>query len=668
MFLNVDQLQKQLDKDEFQEDGSMTTFWVLNRQFYQFIDSRFSLDYDSQKTNKYFVEYTGIAVKHFKDTLLEHLGNVKKSIAERTQSSETESEVQNESIRSGNDTDVHDADIRPIYDEEPMAETHSTLMLQIGKGRACVYFNFPFGQASNWLERLPAGSISTWKDLTTRFLTQFFPPGRTAKLRNDILMFQQHQGESLSEAWTRFKDLLQKVPHHGIDLWLQVQIFYDHVIPATRRTIDQSADDFAKPVKAISLPQDVPSTSDHRIVKLENQVQCLMEAHRAPRSHVQVNKIASSCEICSGPNDTQYCMENHEQAFVEYASSRTDEAGGKWYTFKPEQNNLGDTYNSSWKSHPNLRLSKFEADFKQQQGEMTNKIDTFLKAINDRMTRALPSDTVKNPKLNVNSTSLVLSSLSYPIEDPQCSSHIHNSINAIKMCSKQTNKFQKDQPQVKTITVNENETPQGKGIKSPSNLLSPKYQSQSSLGEQYRNSSSPKRVHFINTITILSKEDEPGETGIVKPSTKDNDHDTIVKVEEESEGLEEEGKEEKDDPEYINTNPPSPPNPSNSIYHRKVRFRGGANEIAYKMPHKIEQYNSLSDLEKEHTKSVYFRNEEDKRRGVDYVMNKILGFYKECLELGPEYLTGLDDEGGVTLYLIRRSFGVLRSFIWTILG
>ncbi|GJT75056.1 hypothetical protein Tco_1041781 [Tanacetum coccineum] len=45
---------------------------------------------------------------------------------------------------------------------------------------------------------------------------------KTAKLRNDILMFQQHQGESLSEAWTRFKDLLQKFPHHGIDLWLQV--------------------------------------------------------------------------------------------------------------------------------------------------------------------------------------------------------------------------------------------------------------------------------------------------------------------------------------------------------------------------------------------------------------------------------------------------------------
>nr|GEX07025.1 protein kinase-like domain, concanavalin A-like lectin/glucanase domain protein [Tanacetum cinerariifolium] len=79
-----------------------------------------------------------------------------------------------------------------------------------------------------------------------------------------------------------------------------------------------------------------------------------------------------------------------------------------------------------------------------------------------------------------------------------------------------------------------------------------------------------------------------------------------------------------------------------------ARFTNGTDEIAYKMPYKIERYNSLSDLEKEHTKSVYLRNEEDKRRGVEYVMSKILGFYKECLELGPEYLTRITDEGEVT--------------------
>nr|GEY52533.1 hypothetical protein [Tanacetum cinerariifolium] len=54
------------------------------------------------------------------------------------------------------------------------------------------------------------GSITTWEDLTTHFIAQFFPSGRTAKLHNFILMFQQHHEESISKAWTRFKDLLQK--------------------------------------------------------------------------------------------------------------------------------------------------------------------------------------------------------------------------------------------------------------------------------------------------------------------------------------------------------------------------------------------------------------------------------------------------------------------------
>nr|GEU47655.1 hypothetical protein [Tanacetum cinerariifolium] len=100
------------------------------------------------------------------------------------------------------------------------------------------------------------------------------------------------------------------------------------------------------------------------------------------------------------------------------------------------------------------RLSKFEADFKQQQSKITNKIDTFLKAINDRMMGALPSDTVKNPKLNVNSTSSVSFARSYPIEDPQSSSNPFKLVSDIKMCSKPTNNFQKYQPQVKTLTIN----------------------------------------------------------------------------------------------------------------------------------------------------------------------------------------------------------------------
>ncbi|GKG49933.1 hypothetical protein Tco_0518707, partial [Tanacetum coccineum] len=99
----------------------------------------------------------------------------------------------------------------------------------------------------------------------------------------------------------------------------------DDVATIKRRRQDSYSDGVRD--LATASGRDVPSTSDCHLIELENQVQRLMEAHLAPKQHVQVNKISSSCEICSGPYDTQYCVENPEQAFVDYTSSRTDEAG-----------------------------------------------------------------------------------------------------------------------------------------------------------------------------------------------------------------------------------------------------------------------------------------------------------------------------------------------------
>nr|GEX63924.1 hypothetical protein [Tanacetum cinerariifolium] len=62
----------------------MPAFWVLNNQFQKFIDWQYLLDYDSEMTEKLFAEYTGIKIKQFRETLLLHMGNVKKSLAERT--------------------------------------------------------------------------------------------------------------------------------------------------------------------------------------------------------------------------------------------------------------------------------------------------------------------------------------------------------------------------------------------------------------------------------------------------------------------------------------------------------------------------------------------------------------------------------------------------------
>ncbi|GJW51940.1 hypothetical protein Tco_0093291 [Tanacetum coccineum] len=236
-------------------------------------------------------------------------------------------------------------------------------------------------------------------------------------LRSETIRLVQNEC-SFYELWSEdpnqhLKDFLKLVDSLDLDgenreRTRLLQIFYDHVNPVTRRTIDQSTGgklrdrnaeeswalledltlydneswndpkDFAKPVKAISLPQDVPSTSDRRLIDLEYQVQCLMEAHLAPTLPTRVNKITTSCEIFSGPHDTQYCMEDPEQAFVEYTSLRS-----------------------------------------------------------------LPSDTVKNPKLSI---SPVLSARSYPTEDPQCSTLIHGSINAVTIHPKHQSNFHDDEP------------------------------------------------------------------------------------------------------------------------------------------------------------------------------------------------------------------------------
>nr|GEY94211.1 uncharacterized mitochondrial protein AtMg00810-like [Tanacetum cinerariifolium] len=112
------QIQKQLDKDDFQEDGSMKAFWLINKHFQKFIDLQFSLDYVSQMTDKYFVEYTRIETQESKiDT-----GKAVDADLVLIESSGTKSEVHDDSSRSGNDTDADDADIRPIYNEEPMTE------------------------------------------------------------------------------------------------------------------------------------------------------------------------------------------------------------------------------------------------------------------------------------------------------------------------------------------------------------------------------------------------------------------------------------------------------------------------------------------------------------------------------------------------------------------
>nr|GEY47082.1 hypothetical protein [Tanacetum cinerariifolium] len=83
------------------------------------------------------------------------------------------------------------------------------------------------GAAHQWLEKEPSRSITTWEDLVSKFINEFFPPLWTTSLRNEISNFEQKFDESIHEAWDRYKDLLRACPHHDFTELHQLNTFYN---------------------------------------------------------------------------------------------------------------------------------------------------------------------------------------------------------------------------------------------------------------------------------------------------------------------------------------------------------------------------------------------------------------------------------------------------------
>ncbi|GJW65738.1 hypothetical protein Tco_0117622 [Tanacetum coccineum] len=273
------------------------------------------------------------------------------------------------------------------------------------------------------------------------------------------------------------------------------------------------------------------------------------------------------------------------------------------------------------------RLSKFEADFKQQQSEMTNKIDTVLKAITDRMAAALPSDTVKNLKLNVNSTTPVLYAREFqngkPKEEEQKEKYNPKNINTnpssppdpIKDDSdvmfieiiKKNNDSRKEEPEVdENAEAGELEKPiSTEGC--PSNLKIPCNIGHVHVEKAYIDLNSPLNVmtrSLYNWIMRRKLDPRCDPNGRVSNFTRrikgmhifvgNFTYQNFPKIVEDISSI--------IDPRLSQVVLGKPFVEISNMTHDPsegvVRFTNGTDEIAYKMTHKIEQYNSLSDLEK----------------------------------------------------------------------
>ncbi|CAM8904744.1 unnamed protein product [Rhodiola kirilowii] len=100
---------------------------------------------------------------------------------------------------------------------------------------------FPFsltGRARDWLRSQTPDSFTTWEELAVAFLNKYFPPSKTAHYRSQITNFVQMDGETLYEAWERYKEYQRLCPHHNLDDLLLFHTFYQGVDGNSRLALD----------------------------------------------------------------------------------------------------------------------------------------------------------------------------------------------------------------------------------------------------------------------------------------------------------------------------------------------------------------------------------------------------------------------------------------------
>ncbi|WJZ91317.1 hypothetical protein VitviT2T_010401 [Vitis vinifera] len=251
---------------------------------------------------------------------------------------------------------------------------------------------FPFtlkDKAKIWLNSLRPRSIRNWVDLQAEFLKKFFPTHRTNGLKRQISNFSTKENEKFHECWERYMEAINACPHHGFDTWLLVSYFYDGMSSTMKQIHEtmcggdfmsknpEEAMDFLSYVSEVSRGWDEPNSREkgkfpsqptqnpkggmyvlsedmdmkakvatiaRRLEELELKKMHEVQAISETQAHVMPCTICQSCDHVVDERPTM-------PAVREMLGDQANVVG----QFRPNNNApYGNTYNSSWRNHPNF--------------------------------------------------------------------------------------------------------------------------------------------------------------------------------------------------------------------------------------------------------------------------------------------------------------------------
>ncbi|KAJ9544693.1 hypothetical protein OSB04_024400 [Centaurea solstitialis] len=238
---------------------------------------------------------------------------------------------------------------------------------------------FPFslkGRAATWEESIPSGTYCTWNAMVGAFLQKFFPPGRTTQLMAEITHLSQWPLETLYEAWERYKDMLKKCPHHGLNEWMIIQTFFGGLHPQYKNDIttaaggalmDKSYDEAVALIENLAEHSYATPRADvGRVAKVQDsdELQEIKAQLAALTNQLKAVSVQPVHQLEAGipePFPSQGDVPQPEQ--VQLLQNRN----------RPRNDPFSSTDNEGWRNHPHLQYGNGYHQRRNEEGQSSER-------------------------------------------------------------------------------------------------------------------------------------------------------------------------------------------------------------------------------------------------------------------------------------------------------
>ncbi|KAL6324171.1 hypothetical protein AAG906_006442 [Vitis piasezkii] len=218
---------------------------------------------------------------------------------------------------------------------------------------------FPFtlkDKAKIWLNSLRPRSIRSWTDLQAEFLKKFFPTHRTNGLKRQISNFSAKENKKFYECWERYMEAINACPHHGFDTWLLVSYFYDGDFMSKN---SEEAMDFLSYVADVSRGWDEPTKGE--VGKMKSRLNAynvkagMYALKEDDDMKAKLAAMTRRLEELELKRIHEVQVLKHQQVKSVFQLEMYRDQANVVGQFRPNNNvPYGNTYNSSWRNHPNF--------------------------------------------------------------------------------------------------------------------------------------------------------------------------------------------------------------------------------------------------------------------------------------------------------------------------